>query len=69
MGKIVAGGGGLDEHRVEISIDFKKRGVAMAKTPIVLEELPLKQERINPLLYIRDLIEANKKVASVPCIA
>ncbi|WP_237762929.1 hypothetical protein [Paenibacillus sp. A3] len=35
----------------------------MARTPYVPEELPLKQEQINPLLFIRELIEANKKVA------
>ncbi|WP_088832102.1 Fic family protein [Paenibacillus tyrfis] len=35
----------------------------MARIPYVPEELSLKQEQINPLLYIRELIEANKKVA------
>lgn len=35
----------------------------MAKIPFTPEELPLKHERIDQLLFIRELIEANKKIA------
>ncbi|TBL67349.1 Fic family protein [Paenibacillus thalictri] len=35
----------------------------MAKTPFTPENLPLTSERINQLTFLRELIEANKKVA------
>jgi Fic family protein len=35
----------------------------MAKAPFSPEALPLEPERINPLFFIKELIEANKKVA------
>ncbi len=35
----------------------------MRKFPFIPEQLPLKVERINQLLFINELIEANKKIA------
>lgn len=38
-------------------------GGIVAKLPFSPEEFPLKPDRINPLLFIRELIDANKKLA------
>lgn len=35
----------------------------MAKVPFTPESLPLSNDRINPLLFLRELIDANKKIA------